>query len=183
MSSSDSEGRIKYYIMKEHISDIERKILAALQEGLPKSQSPYKDMAQKIGIDTEQLLSVLDDWKVRGKLRRIGAIVNHFKIGLGGGAMVVWQVETERIRQVGELMAGFEEVSHVYERQTSEQWPYSLYTMVHGKSDEDVEEVVQRMSRTCGISNYRILVTEKEFKKVPPTYIAQSPAENMKEKG
>ena len=56
--------------------------------------------------------------------------------------------------------------------------PYSLYTMVHGKSDKDVRQTVQRMSQACGISNYRILVTEKELKKVPPTYISQIEAKS-----
>lgn len=169
--------------MEEQISGVERKILAVLQEGLPKSRSPYENMAQQIGIDTEQLLKVLEDWKQQGKIRRIGAIVNHFKMGIGGGAMVVWQVETERIMQVGEIMANFEEVSHAYERPVSEQWPYSLYTMIHGKTPEDVQETVQRMSQACGVSKYRILVTEKELKKVPPMYISPSETENIKEKG
>lgn len=159
--------------MKYQISDIEQKILAAIQHGLPKSQNPFKDMAENIGIETEQLLTILKNWKQQGKIRRIGAIVNHFKVGLGAGAMVVWQVEPERTEEVGKSLAEFEEVSHAYERRTDENWPYSLYTMVHGKSDEDVRQTVQRMSQACGLSNYRILVTEKELKKVPPTYISQ----------
>ena len=159
--------------MKHQISDIEQKILAAIQHGLPTSQYPFKDMAENIGIETENLLAVLKEWKQQGKIRRIGAIVNHFKVGLGAGAMVVWQVEPERTEVVGKLLAEYEEVSHAYERRTDENWPYSLYTMVHGKSDEDVRQTVQRMSQACGLSNYRILVTEKELKKVPPTYISQ----------
>ena len=88
--------------------------------------------------------------------------------------MVVWQVEPGRTEEVGKVLAGFEEVSHAYERLTYENWPYSLYTMVHGKSEEDVQQIIQRMSQACGISNYHILVTEKELKKVPPTYITQN---------
>ena len=164
--------------MKNQLSDIEQKILAALQHGLPDSQNPFKDTAQNIGIETEQLLEILKEWKKQGKIRRIGAIVNHFKVGLGGGAMVVWQVEAERTEEVGKMLAEFEQVSHAYERHTNENWPYSLYTMVHGKNDEDVQQTVQRMSKACGISNYRILVTEKELKKVPPTYITQIDAKN-----
>ncbi len=160
--------------MKKEISDIEQKVLAVLQHGFPESQSPFKDMAEKIGIDTGQLLAILKDWKQQGKIRRIGAIVNHFKVGLVGGAMVVWQVEPARTEEVGKVLAGFEEVSHAYERRTYENWPYSLYTMVHGKSEEDVQQIIQRMSQACGISNYHILVTEKELKKVPPTYITQN---------
>ena len=149
-------------------------ILAVLQEGLPMSQTPYKDMAQRIGIETSELLALLQDWKKQGKLRRIGAIVNHFKVGWPAGAMVVWQVESERIVEIGQVFAGFEEVSHAYERQTCENWPYNLYAMVHGKSAEEVQRVVKRMSQACGVSNYRILTTEKELKKVPPTYIMES---------
>jgi DNA-binding Lrp family transcriptional regulator len=158
-------------IMKEGMSIIERRVLAVLQQGLPQSQCPYKDMARQIGIDTGQLLGILEDWKQQSKLRRIGAIVNHFKAGLGAGAMVVWQVEPERVTQVGEILAKFEEVSHAYERHKSKNWPYNVYTMVHAKSAEDIQQIVLRMSRACGISNYRILVTEKELKKAPPTYV------------
>ena len=131
-------------------------------------------MAQRTGLEVSELLAVLKDWKKSGKLRRIGAIVNHFKAGLGAGAMVVWQAESGRIVEIGQLFAGFEEVSHAYERRTSENWPYNLYTMVHGRSEEEVQQVVERMSRACGISDCRILLTEKELKKVPPTYIIES---------
>jgi len=159
--------------MKNHKSTIEHRILSVLQEGLPVSQTPYKDMAQQIGMETGELLTVLKDWKKQGKLRRIGAVVNHFKVGLPAGAMVVWQVESERAVEIGQVFADFKEVSHAYERQTSENWPYNLYTMVHGKSAEEVQQVVKRMSQVCGVSNYHILVTEKELKKVPPTYITE----------
>jgi len=160
--------------MKNRMSSIERRVLGVLQEGLSKSRTPYKDTAQRIGIEVSELLAVLKDWKKQGKLRRIGAIVNHFRVGLGAGAMVVWQAEPECIVEIGQVLAGFKEVSHVYERQTCENWPYNLYTMVHGKNAEDVQQVVKRMSEACGVSNYRILITEKELKKVPPTYITES---------
>ena len=151
---------------------IEHRILAVLQEGLPKSQNPYEDMARRLGISTRELLTVLKDWKQQGKLRRIGAIVNHFKVGLGAGAMVVWQVEPERVEEVGRILATFKEVSHAYERHTSKDWPYNVYSMVHATSVKDIHQLVQRMSRACKVSNYRVLITEKELKKVPPTYIA-----------
>ena len=158
--------------MKNHTSSLERRILAVLQEGLPAGQTPYKDMAQRIGIETSELLTVLKEWKGNGKIRRIGAIVNHLKIGLHAGAMVVWQVGCGRtVEEIGQIFAGVEEVSHAYQRQTYDNWPYNLCTMVHGRSKEEVQQVVERMSRASGISDYRILVTEKELKKVPPTYI------------
>jgi DNA-binding Lrp family transcriptional regulator len=157
--------------MKNNMSDMERRIIAVLQEGLGNSQSPYEDMAQRIGIERDELLEILKDWKKQGKLRRIGAILNHFKVGLPAGAMVVWQVEPERAVEIGEQFASVKAVSHAYERRIYENWPYNLYTMVHGKNEEEVQKVVEGMSQASGISNYRILATERELKKVPPTYI------------
>ena len=169
--------------MKNQISDIERKILAVLQGGFPRSQTPYKDMAELVGIDTKRLLAVLDNWKREGKLRRIGSIVDQYKLGLSAGAMVAWQVEPERIEQVGTTLAEFKEVTHAYERKTTENWPYNLYTMVHGTDIQEVEQTVKRMSQACRVSDYRILATKKELKKVPPTYVTGLSAENIKEEG
>ena len=169
--------------MKNQISDIERKILAVLQGGFPRSQTPYKDMAELVGIDTKRLLEVLEHWKREGKLRRIGSIVDHFKVGLSAGAMVAWRVESERIEQVGTTLAGFKEVTHAYERKIAENWPYNLYTMVHGADIQEVEQIVERMSQAAGESDYRILTTKKELKKVPPTYVTGLSAENIKEEG
>ncbi len=147
--------------------------MAVLQGGFPRSQTPYKDMAEQAGISTEQLLAILEAWKREGKLRRMGSIVDHFKVGLSAGAMVTWQVEPQRVEQVGAVLAGFKQVSHAYERQTAANWPFNLYTMVHGADTGEVEQTVRRMSRACGVSNYRILRTEKELKKVPPTYFPE----------
>jgi siroheme decarboxylase len=153
------------------ISDIERKILAALQDGLPNSRTPYADLAREIGISTDELLTTLEAWKKEGKLRRIGAVVNHFQVGLGEGAMVVWKVEPDRVAEVGAVLAGFAEVSHAYERRTAPGWDYNLYTMVHGTTREAVRRTVERMSRAVAVSDYQILATRKELKKVPPRYV------------
>jgi DNA-binding Lrp family transcriptional regulator len=157
--------------MKDHISGIERRILAVLQEGLPKSQSPYKDMAQKAGLAPRQLLAVLKNWKRQGKLRRIAAIVNHFEVGLGAGAMVLWQVEPERVEEVGRILAGLKEVSHIYERHIDKNWPYNVYSMVHAPNQKELQRTVEMMAKTSRVSSYRVLKTEKELKKVGPAYV------------
>lgn len=160
--------------IENRLSDVELKILAVLQGGLPKSRSPYRDLAVKAGIEPDELLSILKDWSRQGKIRRVGAIVNHFKVGLGAGAMVVWRVQPERIEEVGQKLASFEQVSHAYERRVSENWSYNLYTMVHARSREEAREVVRKMSETCGLTDYRILDTQRELKKTPPTYIIEN---------
>jgi DNA-binding Lrp family transcriptional regulator len=169
--------------MEITLSEIERKVLSAIQGGFPRSQTPYKDMAEQAGISTEQFLSVLRNWKQEGKLRRIGSIVDHFRVGLSGGAMVVWRVESGRVEHVGAILAGFREVSHAYERQTFDHWPYNLYTMVHGADGRQIEKIVEQMSQACGVTDYRMLRTVKELKKVPPIYIPNKASDKIKEEG
>jgi DNA-binding Lrp family transcriptional regulator len=147
--------------------------LAALQDGLPRSRTPYDDLAGKVGISAEELFRVLDRWRRDGTIRRIGAVVNHFQIGLADGAMVVWKVEPDRVADVGAVFAGFAEVSHAYERRTAPGWEYNVYTMVHGTTPEAVRRTVERMSEAAGISEYLVLATRKELKKVAPRYVQE----------
>ncbi|MCX5645140.1 MAG: Lrp/AsnC family transcriptional regulator [Phycisphaerae bacterium] len=147
--------------------------MAALQDGLPRSRTPYGDLARRIGISPEELLAVLDHWRRDGTIRRIGAVVNHFRIGLADGAMVVWKVEPERVADVGAVFAGYEEVSHAYERETAPGWEYNVYTMVHGATPEAVRRTVARMSVSAGVSEYLVLSTRQELKKIAPRYVQE----------
>ncbi|MBC8379783.1 MAG: Lrp/AsnC family transcriptional regulator [Planctomycetes bacterium] len=159
--------------MQSDLSDLERRVLAAVQHDIPMSLSPYRDVADEIGISCEQLLDILRQWKAEGKIRRLGAIVNHFQMGHGIGAMVVWSVPDERVQHIGELFASFPKVSHAYQRPSRKQWPYNLYTMVHASSKEELEQTIRTMSQQSGVADYRDLKTVKELKKVPPTYVIE----------
>ena len=153
------------------LTDTERRLLAEIQHGMPATSTPYMDVAAKIGVDIEDVLAILNNWKNDGRLRRVGAIVNHFKVGLKAGAMVVWQVEEDRVEEVGKTLASFPEVSHAYERPSNDRWPFNVYTMIHGQEVDDVKDTILKMSAKVGIKNYKQLETIRELKKVPPTYI------------
>lgn len=157
--------------MKTTMTELERDILNAIQHGMPLTLSPYQDMAKDIGISLDQLLEVLRKWTSDKKIRRVGAIVNHFQIGHGSGAMVVWNVPEDRIDEVGKLFASLPEVSHAYQRPVQKEWSYNLYTMVHASNNEELEMTLEAMGRKSGICDYRALKTVRELKKVPPTYI------------
>lgn len=153
------------------LNDFEKKILMAVQDGLPMSLTPFKDLALQIGISVEQLLAVLKSWQREGKLRRVGAVVNHFQVGRSAGALVAWDVPASQIDRIGELFASFSEVSHAYQRPSAAGWPYSLYTMVHADSEDRLHSTIMAMSQAGGITSYRELKTLKELKKSTPVYI------------
>ena len=157
--------------MSNKLSIIEKRILSSIQHGFADTTTPYADAAKQAEVTVGQLLEVLRNWQSQGKIRRIGAIVNHFEVGFGAGGMVVWQIEPEQLDEVGNYFAGFKEVSHAYSRKVYDQWPYNLYTMVHGQTDQSVQKTVKKMSEIQGVLEYKILRTERELKKVPPTYI------------
>jgi len=159
---------------KDKLTDIEKKVLAVLQEGLPVAETPYEQMAERIGIETDKLLEVLEKWKQSGKLKRIVAIVNQYKIGLGSAALVAWQADSRRIGEVGRILAGFTQASHVYQREAAKDWPYNIYTMVHTADEQQLERVIEQMSKQCDVSSYRVMTTKKEFKKTAAQYIIQT---------
>lgn len=154
-------------------ANIDAKILGAVQRGIPVCECPFEQIAQAAGISVNSLLQTLEQWKQQGKMRRIGAIVNHFKAGHGTGAMVVWRVPEDQVEQAGRCFSAFDEVSHVYLRTANEQWPYNLYTMVHGPDLDQLEKSIVTMSVRSGMGNYRVLKTVRELKKSSPVYVDQ----------
>ncbi len=160
--------------MNNELTDIERRILSVLQQGLPADQTPYRAMARRAGVAPQQLLRVLKSWKRQGRLRRIGAVVNHFKAGLPAAAMVCWRVEPQRLEKAAKVLVTFKQVSHAYERATAPNFGYNLYAMVHGTGPDDVHQTIEHICRAAGLTAGRIMDTEKELKKTPPKYISYS---------
>ena len=162
-----------FSIMKITLNVLERKLLKAIQFGLPLTRTPYQDLSKSTDVAVDEILQMLRWWKKEKKIRRLGAIVNHFQMGHGSGAMVVWQVPENRIDTVGQLFASFPAVSHAYVRPSNDQWPYNVYTMVHACDDQQLEAAIEEMRQKSGCSEFRKLKTVRELKKVPPTYIIE----------
>ena len=114
-------------------------------------------------------LSYVEGWRVISEANRIFGFDGWSRETVASDC--VWQGPSDRIDEIGKILASFPQVSHAYERPSSDQWPYNLYTMVHGADAESVNATVKEMSRACGVDNYMQLETERELKKVPPTYI------------
>ena len=141
-------------------------VLRELQEDLPSEPTPFAPMAARLGISEDELFAAADDLIARGFLRRFAAILYHRKAGFKANAMGVWKVPEEQVAEIGPQMASFKAVSHCYHRPTYEDWPYSIFTMVHGSSPEQCEEILAAISRETGIWDYRSLYSTREYKKI-----------------
>ncbi len=146
--------------------DIDIKLIKHIQDGIPLTRTPYKDIGTALGLAEEEVIERLGKLLENGKIRRLAASVAHRKIGINSNAMCVWKVPEEKVNEVGKIMASFPEVTHCYERPTFDDWEYNVFTMIHGYTDKECEDVIKRIREKIGISDYVIIYSEKEFKKV-----------------
>jgi DNA-binding Lrp family transcriptional regulator len=156
------------------LTDIEKKVIAAIQGDIKVSDRPYRPIADSLNISEEQLLEILQSLCDRGVIRRFGATIRHQKSGFSANAMGAWRVEEDRIEVVGEIMAGFKEVSHCYRRNPTNEWPYNLYTMIHAKDEVSCRETARRMSEKSGVTTYALLFSRRELKKTSMQYFSDS---------
>ncbi|UCF94583.1 MAG: Lrp/AsnC family transcriptional regulator [Desulfobacterales bacterium] len=152
------------------LTDLEKKIIASLQEDIPITTRPYLAISQKLGISEKTLLNKLQGLRARGVIRRFGATLRHQKTGFTANAMVAWQVSEDRVEAVGKKMAAFREVTHCYRRNPTEQWPYNLYTMVHADSPDACRATARRMARAASVDSYTLLFSLEELKKTSMVY-------------
>ena len=152
------------------LSDIEKKIIASLQEDLPIDPRPYRTIARNIGVSEERVLQELHSLCDRGIIRRFGATLRHQKSGFSANAMGAWIVAESVIDAVGEQMAAFPQVSHCYRRNPTDGWPYNLYTMIHTSDEDACLDTARRMSESTGITRFALLFSRKELKKTSMVY-------------
>ncbi|MDR3358710.1 MAG: Lrp/AsnC family transcriptional regulator [Desulfovibrio sp.] len=162
--------------MPADFTDAERAVLRIAQADLPDSLTPYADIAAETGMTETRVLALLTRLKENGAIRRFGASIKHQKTGWTHNAMVAWKVDEANVDRCGALAAGHERISHVYYRPCSdpaaEDWPYSLYTMVHGRNEAECLDVVGSLTKTGLLKEYVILNSLKELKKISMTYFA-----------
>lgn len=152
-------------------TETERAVLRIVQRDLPDSLTPYADIAEKAGTDEAFVLALLRRMKEEGAIRRFGASVKHQKAGFTHNAMVAWKIGPEHVDEAGKAAAEHDNVSHCYYRPSpAEDWPYTLYTMVHGRSQEECEGVVKALSTLPHLDEHAVLSSLKELKKISMTY-------------
>ncbi|MBW1764957.1 MAG: Lrp/AsnC family transcriptional regulator [Deltaproteobacteria bacterium] len=152
------------------IDETDKKIIALAQKDIPLEASPYAVMAGQVGISEQEFLKRVQSMIDQGIIRRFGATLWHQEAGFNSNAMVAWVVSDQKVEDIGEIMAGFHEVTHCYQRNPQKDWRFNLYTMVHGDTRDDCYKTAERMSEKTGIREYTILFSTKEFKKTSMEY-------------
>jgi len=152
------------------LTPLEMAVIRVVQEDLPVVERPFAAQAEIIGCTEDELLDTLRSFLDRKLMRRFAAVMNHRSAGFKANAMGVWAVPEDRLGEIGPQMAGFAAVSHCYRRPTYEDWPYTVFTMVHGRSARDCEATIEAIRSETGIDEHALLWSIKEYKKTRVKY-------------
>lgn len=146
-------------------------IIKEAQNDIEIVSEPFKDTIEKLNISYEEFFNVLKEFQEAGVMRRFACILNHRKAGFGANAMVVWDIEEgTKGEEIGKIAASFSAVSHCYLRPKYPTWNYNLFTMIHGKTKEDTQEVIDNISKEIEFKSNMPLYSSREFKKVRIKY-------------
>ncbi|KPA14858.1 AsnC Family transcriptional regulator [Candidatus Magnetomorum sp. HK-1] len=152
------------------LTQLDKKIIASIQGDIPICEQPYQILAQKIGITEEAFCQQLQSLNDRGIIRRFGATLRHQKSGFKANAMVAWNVGEDLVESVGQKMAGSSHISHCYRRNPTNEWPYNLYTMIHGGTESECKDIAANLSKKVQVDQYEILFSRRELKKTSMKY-------------
>jgi DNA-binding Lrp family transcriptional regulator len=153
----------------------DRKLVAALEDGLECEPRPYATLGKRAGLDEQPVIDRLARWQAEGLIRRFGVVVRHHELGWRANAMVVWDVPDEIVARFGRQLAGAEGVTLAYRRaRRRPAWPYNLFCMIHGTERREVNARIEALNRSLGLERYphAVLFSRTRFKQSGPRYSA-----------
>lgn len=150
------------------LDTIDRRLIAATQTGLPLVAEPYRAIAEQLAIDELEVTARFERLLAGGAIRRIGAVPNHYALGIVANGMSVWDVPDQSVAEIGARIGAFDFVTHCYERKRHPPlWPYNLFAMVHGRSRAEVHDKVAVIKGSIGseVRAHDILFSTRVLKK------------------
>ena len=157
------------------IDAVDRAIIVATQEGLPLVARPFHAVAERLGMDPEELVGRMKRMLESGVIRRIGAVPNHYALGYRANGMAVWDVDDQFVAEIGPRVGRLPFVSHCYRRpRRPPRWRYNLFAMVHGKTRAEVEAHVGEITLLLGAASrageilYSTRILKKTGLRLPP---------------
>jgi siroheme decarboxylase len=159
---------------KQPYDELDMAVIRATQGDLPVVAEPYAEAAAALGMSVDALIEHLRAMVDRGLLRRVAAILYHRRAGFSANGMGVWQVPAERVAEVGPRMAAYRGISHCYQRPTYADWPYSIFTMAHGRSKKECDAILDAIAgENPEIEGRATLYSSTEFKKIRLLYFTE----------
>lgn len=147
-------------------------LLRELEKGIPLQSHPYSIIGERIGMTGEEVIQRIENLKLAGVIRRIRARINQRSVGIIANALVGWKIPEEETDNAGKALAALPGVTHCYQRSiVPGRWEYSLYTVHHGWSHEQVIQEIRMIAEKTGYHDFIILFSTDEYKRTPHTRV------------
>ena len=172
--ASAVEAKEPIELAPQPYDELDITVIRALQGDMPVVAEPYAAAAAEVGLAEDAFLDHLAAMQERGLLRRVAAILYHRRAGFSANGMGVWRVPDEQIERIGRRMAAVRGISHCYQRPTYDDWPYSVFTMAHGRSKEECDAVLDAIAEQTQIHERATLYSSTEFKKIRLLYFTDA---------
>jgi DNA-binding Lrp family transcriptional regulator len=149
------------------LSEIDKKLIAEIQGGLPLSSHPYAEIGERIGLEEAQVIQRITEMQDEGVIKRLGIVVRHHELGYTANAMVVWDVPDERLDEIGDKLSNQDCVTLCYQRpRRLPDWPYNLFCMIHGQERDRVLSYIDSLVETQELEDIprKVLFSGRRFK-------------------
>lgn len=142
-------------------------LITLIQTGLPVSPTPYADLAEKLGMYEHEVIDRIKQLTESKLIKRFGIVVRHHELGYQANAMTVWDIPDESVSELGLCMGQFDFVTLCYRRpRRLPDWPYNLFTMIHGQNRDAVLANIELLTERCGLdeTKHEVLFSTRRFK-------------------
>ncbi len=174
----EKKEKVKKVVHTEiELTPLHHQIIRLAQYDIDMVSEPFAKIIQELDIDYDTFFNILIELQEAGIMRRFASILNHRKAGFNANAMVVWDVDEANGEEIGANAAAFSAVSHCYLRPKYENWPFNLFTMVHGKTTEETNGIIAEMAQEIPNKSHMPLYSSREFKKIRIEYFTPACAE------
>jgi len=173
----EKKEKVKKVVHTEvNMTPLHNDIVQRAQYDIEMVSEPFKKIIEELNISYDTFFGVLKELQEAGYMRRFASILNHRKAGFNANAMVVWDVDEANGEEIGATAAAFSAVSHCYLRPKYSNWPYNLFTMVHGKTTDETNDIIAEMATEIESKSHMPLYSSREFKKVRIEYFTPADA-------
>ena len=174
----EKKEKVKKVVHAEiDLTPLHQKIIKLAQYDIEMISEPFAKIIKEIDTDYDTFFKILIELQEAGIMRRFASILNHRKAGFNANAMVVWDVDETNGEEIGANAAAFSAVSHCYLRPKYANWPFNLFTMVHGKTTEETNGIIEEMAQEIPNKSHMPLYSSREFKKIRIEYFTPACAE------
>ena len=153
--SSAQDGQVDAFAPPTMLGEIERRLVMALQEGLPLFIRPFAILASRVGCDESEVLERISGWCAQGVIKRFGVVVRQHELGYGADAMLVHDIPEEDVGRFGRMLSSEPEITLCYQRPRGlPDWPYNLFCTIQGQVRVEVQAKIAELRRRLGLAGY-----------------------------